>query len=152
MVRHSRRTSDASIPVPSGRCNKLQDVEEKGDHIHVQGEGCKDVLLRTDHKFVCTPHHQLGVKHQVLQRKLRRLHPSHLYQDMIVTTKTFLTYSSRNICKFKRECRLVTTDKPEENSACTSHKDMPFSYEYNGCCAYLRQGVSSLREPYGKDN
>lgn len=65
MVRHSRRTSDASIPVPSGRCNKLQDVEEKGDHIHVQGEGCKDVLLRTDHKFVCTPHHQLGVKHQV---------------------------------------------------------------------------------------
>lgn len=52
-------------PVSACLGNNLEDVEEESDHVHVEREGRKDVLLGRDRKRVPASHHQLGVEHNV---------------------------------------------------------------------------------------
>lgn len=45
--------------------HNLEDVEEEGDHVHIECECRKDVLLGRDCKRVPASHHQLGVEQNV---------------------------------------------------------------------------------------
>jgi len=52
--------------------NQRQDEEEEVDDVQVEVEGCEDVLLRREGVLMLPSHHQLRVKHQILQQMFQQ--------------------------------------------------------------------------------
>lgn len=54
-----------TTPVATGTTHNFQDVEEERDDIHVECQGCEDVLFRRDGKLVPPTDHKLRVEDEV---------------------------------------------------------------------------------------